>query len=102
VQHFAARKPGLIEPEELRDSGERFSNASSVQLGGAHMQERNEAHMQERKGFEQSRPSAELLTTTRVRAGVTGHNVRYVLGISLTAAVILVALAGFLVSQGWL
>jgi hypothetical protein len=40
--------------------------------------------------------------TDQVRAGVTGHNVRYVLGISVAAAIIAVAIAGYLVSQGWL
>jgi hypothetical protein len=42
------------------------------------------------------------MSTTDVRAGVTGHNVRYVLGVSLTGAIIAVALVWYLVSRGWL
>jgi hypothetical protein len=58
--------------------------------------------MQEGARSEQVRLSSGPKSTDEVRAGVTGHNVRYVLGISLTAAIIAVALAGYLVSRGWL
>ena len=37
--------------------------------------------------------------TTRVRQGVTGHNVRYVLGFGLTAAIFAMILIGIFV--GW-
>lgn len=40
--------------------------------------------------FEDDKP--EVLTTTKVRAGVTGHNVRYVLGIGLAGAFVALAL----------
>jgi hypothetical protein len=42
------------------------------------------------------------LFTDQVRQGVTGHNVRYVLGFGLAGVVIGMALIGFLASQGWL
>jgi hypothetical protein len=41
------------------------------------------------------------LPTESARAGVTGHNVRYVLAVSLTGAVIGVALMGILIAYGW-
>jgi hypothetical protein len=40
-----------------------------------------------------------VLNTVRARQGVTGHNVRYVLGIGLVAVVVLFAI-GYLVASG--
>jgi hypothetical protein len=37
--------------------------------------------------------------TIRVRQGVTGHNVRYVLGISMAAVIIVLIIAGIYVGQ---
>jgi hypothetical protein len=36
------------------------------------------------------------------RAGVTGHNVRYVLAFGLAGAIVAFAIVSFLASQGWL
>jgi hypothetical protein len=47
-------------------------------------------------------PLATILPTDQARQGVTGHNVRYVLGIGLTGAVIGFVVIGFLIAQGWL
>jgi hypothetical protein len=47
-------------------------------------------------------PVATVLSTDQARQGVTGHNVRYVLGIGLTGAVIGFVAIGFLIAQGWL
>jgi hypothetical protein len=47
-------------------------------------------------------PVATVLSTDQARQGVTGHNVRYVLGIGLTGAVIGFVVIGFLIAQGWL
>jgi hypothetical protein len=38
----------------------------------------------------------------KVRAGVTGHNVRYVLGFSLVGALFAFAVVAYLYGQGWL
>ena len=38
----------------------------------------------------------------KVRAGVTGHNVRYVLGFSLVGAIFVFAVVAYLYGQGWL
>jgi hypothetical protein len=38
----------------------------------------------------------------KVRAGVTGHNVRYVLAFGLAGAILTLAGVGYLFSQGWL
>jgi hypothetical protein len=43
-----------------------------------------------------------VLLTDQARQGVTGHNVRYVLGFGLAGAVIGVVVVGFLAAQGWL
>jgi hypothetical protein len=43
-----------------------------------------------------------VLPTDQARQGVTGHNVRYVLGFGLAGAVISFVLIGFLTAQGWL
>ena len=40
--------------------------------------------------FEDGKP--EVLTTTEARAGVTGHNVRYVLAFGLAGALVVLAL----------
>jgi hypothetical protein len=47
-------------------------------------------------------PVPTVLPADRARQGVTGHNVRYVLGIGLAGAVIGLAVIAFLTSQGWL
>jgi hypothetical protein len=47
-------------------------------------------------------PVPTVLPTDQARQGVTGHNVRYVLGIGLTSAVIGFVVLGFLTAQGWL
>ena len=47
-------------------------------------------------------PVPTVLPTDQARQGVTGHNVRYVLGIGLTGAVIGFVVVGFLTAQGWL
>jgi hypothetical protein len=47
-------------------------------------------------------PAPTVLTTDQARQGVTGHNVRYVLGFGLAGAAISVAVIGFLTAQGWL
>lgn len=43
----------------------------------------------------------EKLTKTEARQGVTGHNVRYVLGISLVLAVAVLSAIGFYLSGVW-
>jgi hypothetical protein len=47
-------------------------------------------------------PVSTVLPADQVRQGVTGHNVRYVLGFGLTGAVISFVVIGFLTAQGWL
>jgi hypothetical protein len=47
-------------------------------------------------------PVPTILPTDQARQGVTGHNVRYVLGVGLTGAVIGFVVIGFLTAQGWL
>jgi hypothetical protein len=47
-------------------------------------------------------PAPTILLTDQARQGVTGHNVRYVLGFGLAGAVIGLVLIGFLASQDWL
>jgi len=47
-------------------------------------------------------PAPTILLTDQARQGVTGHNVRYVLGFGLAGAVIGLVLIGFLASQNWL
>ena len=47
-------------------------------------------------------PAPTILLTDQARQGVTGHNVRYVLGFGLAGAVIGLMLIGFLASQNWL
>jgi hypothetical protein len=47
-------------------------------------------------------PVSTVLLTDQARQGVTGHNVRYVLGFGLAGAVIGVVVVGFLAAQGWL
>jgi hypothetical protein len=47
-------------------------------------------------------PVPTVLPTDQARQGVTGHNVRYVLGIGLAGAMIGLAVVGFLTAQGWL
>jgi hypothetical protein len=46
-------------------------------------------------------PVATVLPTDQARQGVTGHNVRYVLGFGLAGAVIGVVAIGVLTAQGW-
>jgi len=43
-----------------------------------------------------------VLPTDEARQGVTGHNVRYVLGFGLAGAVIAFGVIGLVTSQGWL
>jgi dipeptide/tripeptide permease len=38
----------------------------------------------------------------KARAGVIGHNVRYVLGFGLAGAILAFAIVSFLIGQGWL
>jgi hypothetical protein len=45
-------------------------------------------------------PAPTVLLTDQARQGVTGHNVRYVLGFGLTGAAISFAVIGFLAAQG--
>jgi hypothetical protein len=47
-------------------------------------------------------PVPTVLLTDEARQGVTGHNVRYVLGFGLAGAVIGVVVIGLLAAQGWL
>jgi hypothetical protein len=47
-------------------------------------------------------PAPTVLLTDEARQGVTGHNVRYVLGFGLAGAVIGVVVIGLLAAQGWL
>jgi hypothetical protein len=47
-------------------------------------------------------PIPTVLLTDEARQGVTGHNVRYVLGFGLAGAVIGVVVIGLLAAQGWL
>ena len=46
-------------------------------------------------------PVPTVLPTDKARQGVTGHNVRYVLGFGLAGAVIGVVVIGVLTAQGW-
>ena len=43
-----------------------------------------------------------VLSTDQARQGVTGHNVRYVLGLGVAGAVIGFVVIGFLAAHGWL
>ena len=47
-------------------------------------------------------PAPTILLVDQARQGVTGHNVRYVLGFGLAGAIIGLVLIGFLASQDWL
>ena len=47
-------------------------------------------------------PVPTVLPTDQARQGVTGHNVRYVLGIGLAGEVIGLVVIGFLTAQGLL
>jgi hypothetical protein len=47
-------------------------------------------------------PVPTVLLTDQAKQGVTGHNVRYVLGFGLAGAVIGVVVIGLLAAQGWL
>jgi hypothetical protein len=47
-------------------------------------------------------PVPTVLLADQARQGVTGHNVRYVLGFGLAGAVIGVVVIGLLAAQGWL
>jgi hypothetical protein len=47
-------------------------------------------------------PVPTVLLTDQARQGVTGHNVRYVLGFGLAGAVIGIVVIGLLAAQGWL
>jgi len=47
-------------------------------------------------------PAPTILLADQARQGVTGHNVRYVLGFGLAGAIIGLVLIGFLASQDWL
>ena len=47
-------------------------------------------------------PAPKILLADQVRQGVTGHNVRYVLGFGIGGVVIGLIVIGFLASQGWL
>ena len=42
------------------------------------------------------------LQTDDARQGVTGHNVRYVLGFGLAGVIISLMVVGFLATRGWL
>ena len=46
-------------------------------------------------------PVPTVLPTDQARQGVTGHNVRYVLGFGLAGAVIGIVVIGVLTAQGW-
>ena len=53
--------------------------------------------------IERSRGDAPtVLQTDQARQGVTGHNVRYVLGFGLLGAVVVFTLLGILAALGWL
>jgi len=59
--------------------------------------------MQDVQGHEDSRSETPGGSETeKVRAGVTGHNVRYVLGYSLVGAIFAFAVVAYLYGQGWL
>ena len=47
-------------------------------------------------------PGHTMLPADQARQGVTGHNVRYVLGFGLAGAVISFLVIGVLTAQGWL
>jgi hypothetical protein len=50
-------------------------------------------------------PRSETLSgaqADKVRAGVTGHNVRYVLGFSLVGVIFFFAVVAYLSGHGWL
>jgi hypothetical protein len=42
-----------------------------------------------------------VLQTDEARQGVTGHNVRYVLGFGLFGTIVIFVLLGFLAARGW-
>jgi hypothetical protein len=46
-------------------------------------------------------PVPTVLPTDQARQGVTGHNVRYVLGFGLAGAVIGIVVIGVLTARGW-
>ena len=45
-------------------------------------------------------PPATVLAADQARQGVTGHNVRYVLGFGIAGAVIVFIIVGFLTTHG--
>jgi hypothetical protein len=47
-------------------------------------------------------PVPTVLRTDQARQGVTGHNVRYVLGFGLAGAVFGLVVIGLVTAQGWL
>jgi hypothetical protein len=47
-------------------------------------------------------PARIVLQTDEARQGVTGHNVRYVLGFGLFGAIVIFVAAGILATHGWL
>lgn len=47
-------------------------------------------------------PAPTVLQTDAARQGVTGHNVRYVLGFGLVATIVIFVVLGFLAARGWL
>ena len=47
-------------------------------------------------------PSPTVLPTDEARQGVTGHNVRYVLGFALVGAIAAFLVVGVLAAHGWL
>jgi hypothetical protein len=60
------------------------------------------SHMQPPNDVARSRSRAPPeLPADKARAGVTGHNVRYVLGFGLAGTILAFAVVGYLVSHGW-
>jgi hypothetical protein len=64
---------------------------------------KQEAQMQTRDSADRSRRTPSIvLQTEQARQGVTGHNVRYVLGFGLLGIIVVFAVLGLLASHGWL
>jgi hypothetical protein len=59
--------------------------------------------MQAQERFEEAgRPNPTVLPADAARQGVTGHNVRYVLGFGLVGTIAAFLIVGVLAAHGWL
>ena len=91
---------GLISTRRRRDNpvAQRLTDAATREL---YREEEDRRVLQETVTGEEARPLGPL-NTTEARQGVTGHNVNYVLGVSLVlAAIAAVGLGYFWMHPTW-